>query len=214
MAYPTVDECKAFSDGIVEVTGASDDAITGQINAAKNLIHIYCKQDFEENDLETTKKFNGNDSDSIDLLPRCYSLTSVIDSGYDFTDIIELKYGNNYSYLEAIENINDLGPRYRLRDTQKLYNKTFVYGTNNIEVTGDWGWSSVPDDIKNICMELVERLMIKRLDVRQYASPFSSERTPDGYSYQRDDKLSAIFDFEIKIRMNKYVWQPISIERI
>lgn len=33
----------------------------------------------------------------------------------------------------------------------------FDPGFRTVEVTGDWGWAAIPDDIKEVCMEMVVR---------------------------------------------------------
>ena len=214
MAYPTASECKAFSDNIPEVVNASTESLNARISEAIELIHNKCGQKFDENEVNTTKYFNGNDSNVLTLYPRCYKLISVYNDGYNLTDIVNLKYGNNFSKLEAIYDVYDLGPRYRVSNIMKEYGKVFLAGSNNIKVTGDWGWSAIPETIKLVCMMIVEKLMIKRLDIRQWATPFETERTPDGYSYTKGSFIKMIFDDEVYNLLYPYIYDLVGVYKI
>ena len=220
MAFPTSAECKVYSEGIPEVVNATNDSLASKIIEAKRLIHNFCCQEFDVNMEATTKYFNGNDSDTLQIYPRCYSLDSVIDSTYNMTDLLNLKYGNNFSKLEALYPIYGLGPRYRVREGIGPYSKMFVMGSNNIEITGDWGWASVPDDVKIACMMIVEKLMIKKLDVRQWATPFETESMPGGYSYSKGNFktgggfLRMIFDEEILMMLLPYQWSQLGVYKV
>jgi len=211
MAWPTALQCKAYSADIPEVANAAESVITGKIEDAKILIKRYCGQEFDNPEVGVTKYFNGNDGDVLDLYPRCYAVTSVVDTSYPLTDLVNLKYGNNFSYLEAEYEVMDLGARYRVRTST---DKMFALGSNNIKVTGNWGWATIPVDIINICKELVERLIIKRLDIRQWTTPFQSERTPDGYGYTKQVGGSSILDYELALKLNEYIYDLVSITKL
>lgn len=213
MAYPTIAECKAYSTKIPEVTAATDAEITARISEAKRLIHNFCHQEFDVPETAVTKYFNGNDSDILRLFPRCSSLTSVIDNTYNFTALVNLKYGNNYSKLEALYPVYGLGPRYRVRDRSDGA-KMFCLGSNNVAVLGNWGWSDVPAAIKEVCIMIVEKLMVKRFDVRQWMTPFESESMPGGYSYRKGSFLKMIFDEEIVANLSGYVYEQIGVYRV
>jgi len=212
MAWPTATECKDYSADIPEVSRALTSTVEGKIEDAKILIKRYCKQEFDVKEEGGTKYFNGNDSNVLDLFPRCYAITSVVDESSDFTSLVNLKYGNNFSYLEAEYDVSDLGPRFRVRTDS--FTKMFVLGSNNIQVTGNWGWAFIPDNIINVCKQLVERLIIKRLDIREWMTPFKSERTSDGYSYNKTDGLSSILDYELADKLNEFVYDLIGVYRI
>lgn len=214
MSWPTVDEIKEYSADIDEVAGADDDVIEGKIEDAKIFIKNHCKQEFDDPEVDETKYFNGDDSDVLDLFPRCTAVTAVVDSSYDFTDLVNLKYGNNFSYLEADYPVYGYGPRYRVRDRLDPDKKMFMLGSNNIQVTGTWGWAAIPEDIINICKELVERLIIKRLDIRQFMTPFKSERTSDGYSYNRIEGIHSILDYELSMKLDSFVYDLVNISKL
>ena len=167
MSWPTIAEIKAYSADVPEVVSAADSTIIGKIDDAKIFIKNYCKQEFDNPEVAgTTKYFNGSDSDVLDLTPRCTVITAVVDSSYDFTSLVTLKYGNNFSYLEADYPVYGYGPRYRVRDRLDPDVKMFMLGSDNIQITGTWGWATIPEDIISACKEIVERLIIKRLDIR------------------------------------------------
>lgn len=212
MGWPTVTECKEYSANIPEIVNADSSVIEGKIEDAKIFIKRHCKQEFDKKETSISKYFNGNDSDTLDLYPRCYAITAVVSNSYSLTDLVNLKYGNNFSYLEAEYEIADLGARFGVRT--KGFDRTFPLGSNNIKITGDWGWTDVPADIKNICKELVERLVIKRLDIRQLLTPFQSERTPDGYGYTKQVGGTSILDYELALKINEYVYDLISITKL
>jgi len=215
MGWPTVAEIKSYSSDIPEVVASSDSVIEGKIEDAKIFIKNYCKQEFDNPEAaDTTKYFNGDDSDVLDLYPRCTAVTAVVDSSYDFTGLVNLKYGNNYSYLEASYPVYGYGARYRVRDRLDPDKKMFMLGSNNIQVTGTWGWAAIPEDIVNACKEIVERLIMKRLDIRQWLTPFKSERTGDGYSYNKAEAGSSILDYELAQKLDPYVYDLANISKL
>ena len=214
MSWPTISEIKAFSSDIPEVVNSSDSVITGKINDAKIFIKNHCKQEFDNPEVAgTTKYFNGDESDVLDLHPRCTAVTAVVDETYDFTDLVNLKYGNNFSYLEADYPVYGYGPRYRVRDRLDPDKKMFMLGSNNIQVTGTWGWEAIPEDIISACKEIVERLIMKRLDIRQWMTPFKSERSLDGYSYEKQQS-SNILDYELAQKLDKYIYDLMNISKL
>jgi len=215
MAWPTVNEIKAYSADVPEVVASSDSVIEGKIDDAKIFIKNHCKQEFDNpEEAGTTKYFNGNDSDVLDLYPRCTAVTAVVDSTYDFTSLVNLKYDNNYSYLEADYPVYGYGARYRVRDRLDPDKKMFMLGSNNIQVTGTWGWDAIPEDIINACKEIVERLILKRLDIRQWLTPFKSERTGDGYSYNKAEAGSSILDYELASKLDPYIYNLANITKL
>lgn len=214
MSWPTVAECKAYSADVPEVANAEDSVIEGKIDDAKIFIKRHCKQEFDSKEESATKYFNGNDTDTLDLYPRCYAITSVADNSYALTDLVNLKFGNNFSTLEADYPIASLGLRYRRsRAAVEGFDRMFSFGSNNIKIVGNWGWEAIPDDIINACKQIVERLTIKRLDIREWTTPFQSERTPDGYSYTKIIGAS-ILDYELASKLNDYIYDLISITKL
>lgn len=215
MAWPTVSDIKSYSADIPEVVASSDSVINGKIDDAKIFIKNYCKQEFDNPEAAgTTKYFNGDDSDVLDLYPRCSAVTAVVDSTYDFTSLVNLKYGNNYSYLEANYPVYGYGARYRVRDRLDPDKKMFMLGSNNIQVTGTWGWVAIPEDIISACKEIVERLIIKRLDIRQFMTPFAAEHTSDGYSYQKIEGIHSILDYELSAKLSPYIYDLVNISKL
>ena len=215
MSWPTIAEVKDYSSDIAEVVASSDSVIEGKIDDAKIFIKNHCKQEFDNPEVAgTTKYFNGDDSDVLDLFPRCTAVTAVVDNSYDFTGLVNLKYGNNYSYLEASYPVYGYGARYRVRDRLDPDKKMFMLGSNNIQVTGTWGWAAIPEDIVNACKEIVERLIMKRLDIRQWMTPFKSERTGDGYSYNKAEAGSSILDYELAQKLDPYVYDLSNISKL
>ena len=214
MSWPTVSECRAYSADIPEIVASANSVITGKISDAKIFIKNHCKQEFDDpEEAGTTKYFNGNDTDLLDLFPRCTAITAVVDSSYDFTSLVNLKYGDNFSYLEGEYPTYDAGPRFIRRRYEDPSRKLFLLGSENIQVTGTWGWATVPEDIKNICMEIVERLIMKRLDIRQWMTPFKSERVSDGYSYTKSEAGSSILDYELAQKLDPYIFNLINISK-
>ena len=215
MSWPTVAECKAYSANIPEVANADTSVIEGKIEDAKIFIKQYCKQEFDSKEEGVAKYFNGNDSESLDLYPRCYAMTIALDGSYDMTDLVNLKYGDNFSYLEAVYPADswEFNPRVRIRIGEDSFIKMFPFGSNNIKVTGNWDWSAIPNNIINACKEIVQRLVIKNLDIRQWLTPFQSERTPDGYSYSKQVG-SSILDYELALKLNNYVYDLVNVAKL
>ena len=215
MSWPTIAECKAYSADVPEVKNAADSVIEGKIEDAIIFIKRHCKQEFDNPEIGVAKYFNGNDSDTLDLYPRCYVITAVLDNSYNITELINLIFGDNFSNLEAEYPASRLefNPRIRTRVRVGSFDTMFPLGSKNIKVTGNWGWATIPDDIINACKQIVERLIIKRLDIREWMSPFQSERTPDGYSYNKLVNAS-ILDSELANKLNDYIYDLISITRL
>ena len=88
-----------------------------------------------------------------------------------------------------------------------------MLGSNNIQVTGTWGWEAIPEDIISACKEIVERLIMKRLDIRQWMTPFKSERSLDGYSYEKQQS-SNILDYELAQKLDKYIYDLMNISKL
>ena len=216
MSWPTIEECQEYSADIPEIVASADSVITGKITDAKIFIKNHCKQEFDNPEVAgTTKYFNGKDSDLLDLFPRCTAITAVVDSSHDFTSLVNLKYSNNFAYLEGEYPTWDSGPRFiRSRRSDDPGRKLFLLGSENIQVTGTWGWDAVPEDITNACMEIVERLIMKRLDIRQWMTPFKSEKVSDGYSYQKNDAGSSILDYELAQKLDPYIFNLINISKV
>jgi len=215
MGWPTVAECKAYSANIPEVANADNSVIEGKIEDAKIFIQQYCKQEFDNPEEGVAKYFNGNDSDTLDLYPRCYAVTIVLDNSYNITDLVNLKHGDNFSYLEAKYPADtwEFDPRVSVRVGEKGFDVMFPIASNNIKVTGNWDWAAIPDNIVNACKEIVERLVIKKLDIRSWMTPFQSERTPDGYSYTKQTSPS-ILDYELELKLDNYIFDLINIGKI
>lgn len=205
MAWITKAEAKAYSANVPEVTGATDAYLDAVILRAESLIKNWTEQDFTS-ELAVTKLENGNGASSFWLNKRLYAVTALIVDTSVLTDFVYLEFGDNFSTLKF-----DPDPSYAYRSYRSYksnYTYSFSYGVDNISIKGDWGWASIPDEMKVLDKMLVERLCIADANNRITASPFMSERIGD-YSYSKtfDLKMSSICDGEMLGLINKYQWQ-------
>lgn len=206
MAWVTKQQCKDFADEIPEVTGASDTYLDGLISRAERMIKRLTEQDFSS-ELATAKDVDGSGNTTLGLDIRLYSIDSIVVDTSIMTDYVYLKYGDNYSLLKF-----DPDPVYAYR-SHRNYSSAFSYifsfGVENITITGDWGWSAVPDDIKTLDKMLVRNLSINDANARGASGPFLTEKIGD-YSYSRsslkDLKIMGMIDAEMKDIINEYNW--------
>lgn len=170
--YVTVAEVKA----VETVVGKTDSQYTGAIVWAVAVIEKITGDVFESNTL--TLRITGSGTHRLNLYPatllRCLSITSITDipSGV----VVNSSYYVIYSRFlmmveEAIVRAGVLA-------------ETWPIGTKNLRVIGSFGWSAVPEPVKQATILLA----IAKLKVTGGGSAIkgklSSERIGD-YSYSR-----------------------------
>jgi hypothetical protein len=131
VAYATVQD--VVDTGLAPAVDAGK--VQDALNLAQNLIDGFCRQSFELSPSGTVKAFNGRGHGSIYFGNQ--HLTVVEDIKVDGISIlVGLDYKNHGNYLEAT-------------------NQVFPYGSNNVEITGQWGrYPQVMPVIKKAALEL------------------------------------------------------------
>lgn len=93
------------------------------------------------------------------FLPRAWPLVSVTTlrvkqtTNGTFVTVPSSDY-----FLEPSSRPNDYPSRWlELSDVPASGVISFGRGKRTVEITGDWGWAATPDDIKEVCLELITR---------------------------------------------------------
>ena len=81
---------------------------------------------------------------------------------------------------------------------------------DNIEITGDWGYSSVPAEVKNSSCLLVEKTIVEQNDKAKKSNAFKEEKIGD-YFYRKFEKagsaseeVSRFIPTEAKLLLRKF----------
>ena len=182
MAYATPENCKDFSP-IVSSAGKTDPQLVALIVRADFIIDAFTKQTFEK---ETkTLRVTGSGSRMLILPERLAVLTkltfldldeggTVVLSSEEVKDVF-----NKFWYLIAEANFST--PRTRPRFG------VFLKREDNIEIEGDWGYSTVPAEVKNSSCLMVEKTIVEENSKKSKSSTFKEEDIGD-YSYKKFDK--------------------------
>ena len=118
---------------------------------SRRIIDTYCGQNFQFIKNKTIK-YDGNNRDILNLGVRLNSFSTVLIDESDFTDLCVIDFKTKY-FLK----LNTSGPYFDSRKDDYLKNK-FPYNTI-VSVTGDWGWMSIPDNIKQASEILIADLL-------------------------------------------------------
>lgn len=144
--YPSAEELVAASsvDALTSLTDEEQQALRDASIAA---IEEFCNQSFEL-ELDATKYVDGPGTGVLYLPKRLVNLTAidVPDSALALSDVA-LSATND---IISIRPDSIIGNYYTnvLRELNDHLPLNFVWGRQNITITGDWGWSSVPDAVK------------------------------------------------------------------
>lgn len=175
MPYLTVEELKEKTN-IEEIKNYEDDVfLENLIIFCSYVIDSHVGYTFEKEE-NLTLYVDGEGDSKIYLPKRIFNLIEVKD------------IDTNYVY-----NINDIRI---INDGQSLFHKNDIFpqGYENIQVTGDYGFEQVPEDIKYCTLVLCHSYFYILNDVdilRNQASPFKSEKIGD-YSYELKDKINKV----------------------
>ncbi|MDD5092776.1 MAG: hypothetical protein PHV74_00120 [Dehalococcoidia bacterium] len=180
--YCTVDEVKKM----LSLTGSDwDELILKLIKVVTKGIDAKWGQSFLVNDVESAKYYNTSGG-KVQLIDTLRSLTSVkIDTGMDggfATTLVE-----NTDFTLGPENST---PKKWVQLLPNGQLEKFSTQTRSLEVTGVWGYESIPEQVQVVCAKNAARLF-KRKDTayaRALASPeFGGFSVYDGFD--NDDRL-------------------------
>ena len=182
MAYATAQNCKDFSP-IVSDSGKTDPQLVALVVRADLIIDAFTKQTFEK---ETkVLRVTGSGSRML-ILPERLAVLDTLkfldldDGGTVILSSEEVKDTfNRFWYLIAEANFST--PRTRPRFG------VFLKREDNIEITGDWGYATVPAEVKNASCLLVEQTIVDANDKAKKSNAFKEEKIGD-YFYRKFEK--------------------------
>ncbi len=179
MAYTTATECKAFSS-LAEVAAKTDLQLDALIAKAEKIINAFTRQNF--NAVVKSIRISGTGSRMMMLPERLAIKTKVefleLDDGGDVVlNREEIKDVFNRSWYLISDFTFDV-PR-----TRAAFGR-FPSTEDNIEVTGTWGYASVPSEVKDATCAIVEKIVAEEKDIKAKSSIFQSERIGD-YRYDK-----------------------------
>lgn len=147
--YTTVADLATYMT-VSSVTFADD--LAHAINAASRFIDTYCARRFYADANATARTYWTRDT-RVQIIDDCYQITSVkLSSADDGTFDVTYTAGTDYT-AEPLNGIADgIGglPTYRLR----FFTPVLPLNTQTpcIQVTAKWGWSAVPEAVRQACL--------------------------------------------------------------
>lgn len=161
----TTSDVRAFLQKPAGDTG-QDSLIGDLITRASRLILRYTEREFAPKTTAATRKFEWNGGGFLSLAPYdCSSVTSVQRLLYDDTPVT----------LGAIQ-----WRAWPVQPVDGVYTAIRIWGTvpqsvgikpTIISVTGNWGFPSVPEDVKAACIETVTTWL--RRDVAAFSTTYN-----------------------------------------
>lgn len=219
MSYATAAEVRTFS-GVTEVDAKSDSEINAVVARAERLINAYTRQNFNLTSPASPILVDGSGSVRLVLPQRIVTLSQlrfliVSDGGtVDDAEVVTDVFIDKGWYLIA----GDEQIRLRQRLGKNYGNDAgiiFPCGKQNIEVTGTFGYSSVPSDVNQATCALVERIICNEGDIKAKNSIFKSEKIGN-YSYEKADDSNSIKSLlgpEVQLMLRPYI-KPVLLARI
>ncbi len=180
-SYITAIDCKAAT--VLADFLALDNAVVDRLlDRAERIVNAWTHQVFTK--VTKTLRVTGSGSRMLILPERLAVFTSVKfldldDGGTVVLSSEETKdIFNRFWYLIAEPNFStprSRGPRGRFPDQE-----------DNIEITGDWGYASVPPEVSDATCLVAERIFVTQGNKSLISGEFQSERIGD-YKYERFD---------------------------
>lgn len=141
MALTTLEKVKAYLEIAADDTGR-DEVLTRLITSAQATIENYCRRKFEAADYE--ENFDGP---ARRIFPKQYPVISVSSLVYGDNDTAIEDYKNRGTHIDLIYNYCDIDISYRA------------------------GYESVPDDLEQACIMLVDYYY--KTDIANYSRVFA-----------------------------------------
>lgn len=182
MAYATALDCKAIS-AIPAVQAKIDaDLDTKYIPRAERIVNAWTRQNF--NKATKTIRMTGSGS-RIQVLPERLAVLTTV-------KFLELDSGGKTIVSE--EEVDDVFNRFWYMIGEANFStprKRSKFGSfpdmeDNIEVTGDFGYSTVPDEVRDATCLIVEKIIVDEASAVKKSGAFKSEKIGD-YSYTLAD---------------------------
>ena len=179
MAYATPAQCRAFSS-LAEVQAKTDPQLDALIARAEKVINAFTRQNF--NAIVKPIRISGTGSRMLILPERLAIKTKVefleLDDGGDVVlNREEIKDVFNRTWYLISDFTFDV-PR-----TRAAFGR-FPSTEDNIEVTGTWGYASVPPEVTDATCSIVEKTVAEEGDAKAKSSIFKREEIGD-YEYEK-----------------------------
>lgn len=177
MAYLSVNELKEKNviDEIKNAVAEDDNRLQFLLDYCSSLIDAYVGFSFVKEE-DKTIYVDGEGRNKIALPKRIYNIISVRNT-------------DGYSYINSTLRI--VGERQRhILNTYE----TFHEGFDNIEVRGDFGWDTVPEDVINCLIVLCNgnyNILNDAEKMESSSGPFESEKIGD-YSYSLKKQINNV----------------------
>lgn len=159
-AIVTLAEAKTQLGMIATQDDAKDDYIETCINEISSYVEIYCKRKIVSQNI--SNELHDGDGSSF-LYPRYFPIQqlSIVDSPTDAQKLASLQYRNtpDGDWVDVETDMDfifiDTGDNALLTYIE-LYDELFPVGRRNIQVTYRAGYSTVPGDIKQVVLEMIQ----------------------------------------------------------
>ena len=177
MAYLSVNELKEKNviDEIKNAVAEDDNRLQFLLDYCSSLIDAYVGFSFVKEE-DKTIYVDGEGRNKIALPKRIYNIISVRNT-------------DGYSYINSTLRI--VGERQKhILNTYE----TFSEGFDNIEVRGDFGWDTVPEDVINCLIVLCNgnyNILNDAETMEHSSGPFESEKIGD-YSYSLKKQINNV----------------------
>ncbi len=169
MAYATPAECKLFT-ALAKVQAKSDAELTALISRSERLINTYTRNDFNAFPAIIVL-LDGTGSRRLPLEKRIEALSAVTFLTPNGAD--ELLTAQELAEIEAFE-------------WHLAAHLTFPAGIKNIKLLGDFGYTAVPQEVKDAICLLVETIVLRDKDAAHKGGTLKKEKIGD-YSYELSD---------------------------
>jgi hypothetical protein len=178
-----------FKTRIGATTNTSDLRIAEHIAAASREIDSMCGRRFNADAAATARIYHPIDSHRV-IIDDALEITAVATDTAD-----DGSYSTSWASTDyATYPLNGVGPNrqsgWPTTQLVAIENRTFpLHRRASVQVTAKWGWTAVPDDVKEACYLIAHRLYYER-DVPSGVLPGSAEFGGTGLRELRSvDKL-------------------------
>ena len=180
--YVTATVCKADT-ALADLSALGDAAVDKLIDRAERIIDAWTRQNFRSR--TDTLRVTGSGSRMLILPERLAVFTKI--------DFLDLDDGG--SVVLTSEQVKDVFNRnwYLIAEANFSTPRTrprfgiFEKREDNMEILGDWGYSTVPIEVKNAACLLVEKTIVEENNKAAKSSAFKEEKIGD-YFYRKFDK--------------------------
>lgn len=138
-----------------------DAEISDQITRASDAIMRYCDREFAPASTSVTRRFKVDRVPGavIELAPYDLRTTSSVSLNPETSSPVALVATTDY-LLEPLQSISGTYSRIRLAPASPIYSTVSVkFGYALVDVTGSWGFASVPASVAEACMRTVASWM-------------------------------------------------------